>query len=253
MPALSPRQLHRLVNIYIGVSGGYLGDFSYRSHAEFYMNLDIDVDPNSMSGTTRERFIAIVNGSTADIQARIIRGVLEKYPVGSTPDRTQELGDELAALANNLDGVAGPRRAAPRVESPSLVVRRALQDAERLLGDPNGASSAVDRVHTALHGYLRTICEKVSIEIVGEASASRVLTLIVQSHPRFADMGARADETKKTLRTLGAVVDALGTQRNLATLVHPNDELLDEPESKLAVDAAYAIISYLESRIRRAP
>ena len=40
---LTQGQIHRLVNKYIGVNGGYLGDFSYRNHAEFYIALDIPV------------------------------------------------------------------------------------------------------------------------------------------------------------------------------------------------------------------
>ena len=33
---LTSREVTRIVNRYIGVSGGYLGDFSYRTHADFY-------------------------------------------------------------------------------------------------------------------------------------------------------------------------------------------------------------------------
>ena len=36
MVGLSRGEIIRLVNSYIGVSGGYLGDFSSRTHAEFY-------------------------------------------------------------------------------------------------------------------------------------------------------------------------------------------------------------------------
>jgi hypothetical protein len=32
--SLTPREVMKVVNRYIGVSGGYLGDFSYRTHAE---------------------------------------------------------------------------------------------------------------------------------------------------------------------------------------------------------------------------
>ena len=37
MPSgLTDGEITRIVNRYIGVSGGYLGDFSYRTHVDFY-------------------------------------------------------------------------------------------------------------------------------------------------------------------------------------------------------------------------
>jgi hypothetical protein len=75
----------RLVNLYIGVADGYLGDFTYRTHREFYPPYcDLDVNPDNHQGTTRQRFIEIVSSRPPHEQAKIIRGVLEKYPVGSS-------------------------------------------------------------------------------------------------------------------------------------------------------------------------
>jgi hypothetical protein len=45
-PGLSHREVIRIVNRYIGVEGGYLGDFSYRTHEEFYLEYcDLDINP----------------------------------------------------------------------------------------------------------------------------------------------------------------------------------------------------------------
>jgi len=86
-------EIYRLVNDYIGVDGGYLGDFSYRTHREFYpcyCDLDnIDVDSYEQ-GTTRKRFIAILEDSPPAAQAKIIQGVLNKYPVSSFSDEERE-------------------------------------------------------------------------------------------------------------------------------------------------------------------
>jgi hypothetical protein len=51
---------------YIGVHGGYLGDFSYASHADFYPSYcGLDINPNEYDGTTRERFIKILSESNS--------------------------------------------------------------------------------------------------------------------------------------------------------------------------------------------
>ena len=82
MSGLTKREVMIVVNRYIGVSGGYLGDFSYRTHSEFYPEYcDCDFDPNALEGTTRERFIQILLTADPEAQAKILRGVLERFPV----------------------------------------------------------------------------------------------------------------------------------------------------------------------------
>lgn len=78
---LSPSEIHRLVNDYIGVHEGYLGDFSYRTHYDFYpYYCDLDIDVASYEpGTTREKFIKILEKASAQDQAKIIKGVFVKY------------------------------------------------------------------------------------------------------------------------------------------------------------------------------
>jgi hypothetical protein len=150
----------RLVNRYIGGSGGYLGDFSYRTHADFYSEYcDVDANPNDLTGTTRERFINILTAASPQDQAKIIRGVIERFPVGhggSPETRTAELRGELLDLAQRLDSGSVAVRT-PQITSE--FVQRALADAEALI-TTQGATSGVDRVHAALHGYLIATCDK---------------------------------------------------------------------------------------------
>ncbi len=62
MVSLTNPKIMKIVNRYIGVVNGYLGNFSYRTHAEFYPEYcELDIDPNQYKGTTRERFIEILN------------------------------------------------------------------------------------------------------------------------------------------------------------------------------------------------
>jgi hypothetical protein len=247
---MTKAQVLRLVNRWIGVSGGYLGDFSYSSHEAFYpeyCDLDLDVYASG-GGTTRERFISTLQAQPPRAQAKIIRGILEKYPVGSTERRDQKLEAEFLDLAQRLDdetGVPPP----PPIEPRSVVVRRALDDARALIAS-NGAASAVDRVHTVLHGYLREVASDAELEMVVDASAPQILGVLMREHPRIAGLGTRPEETRKILRSLAGAVDALGTARNLATPSHPNPALLEEPEAQLAISAAYAVVNYIEARLR---
>jgi hypothetical protein len=79
MKQLSKLEVNSVVS-YIGVSDGYLGNFSYASHADFYPSYcGLDIDPYAYSGTTRERFIAILSSQDGRDQVKILHGVIEKY------------------------------------------------------------------------------------------------------------------------------------------------------------------------------
>ena len=90
---LSRKEIVRFVNQYIAVSGGYLGDFSYSSHVDFYRDYcGLDISPYDYEGTTRERFIAILSSLPLREQAAVVRGVIDRFPVEEGPaTRTAEL------------------------------------------------------------------------------------------------------------------------------------------------------------------
>lgn len=76
---------------YIGGSGGYLGNFTYASHAQFYpMFCGIDIDPNEYEGTTRQRFMKILSESEPSIQVKILQGVIDKFPLEDSEERYNE-------------------------------------------------------------------------------------------------------------------------------------------------------------------
>lgn len=70
----------------------------------------------------------------------------------------------------------------------SDIVRTALADAEQLITS-RGATSGIDRMHTALHGYLKFVCEQSNIEISKYASITQLYKVIREKHPAFCDLG----------------------------------------------------------------
>ena len=98
----------------------------------------------------------ILLSSPPEVQGRILQGILDRYPVGSSDLRTPEMAEEIKCWMSRLHG------AAP-VETPSLritseVVARALRNAEHLLGT-QGAASAVDRELAREHERYRRYSE----------------------------------------------------------------------------------------------
>jgi hypothetical protein len=246
--ALKQTEINKLVYKYIGVSQGYLGDFSYGSHHEFYIELDLAINPYEYDGTTRERFIKILRESPPAVQAKILEGILRRYPIGSSELRTQDRYAEIRRWISRLRG-------APVVEPPALritseVVERALLDAQELIR-ATGATSSVDRIHTALHGYLRALCQGAVFHVTEDASLPELFKQIRERHPAFKDLGPRAEDILRVLRALGAILDTLSPLRNKASVAHPNPTLLSEPEAMLVVNSVRTILHYLDEKVHR--
>lgn len=135
----------------------------------------------------------------------------------------------------------------PTLEITSAVVERALLDFETLIKS-NGAVSGIDRVHTALHGYLIAVCKDANIPAKDNADITALLNLVRQQHPKFQAKPA-GTETQKMLRGLAQIVDAMNPVRNHSSLAHPNDELLEEPEAMLAANAVRSLLHYLNMKL----
>ena len=243
---LTSGEILKLVNEYLGVHGGYLGDFTYRTHLEFYPQFcEVEADPNDYEGTTRERFIKILQNNNNETQAKIIRGVLKKYPIGSEPQRTQQIFDHFNSLANKLRGVTAIP--SPDLVTASEVLRRALADTEILI-QQRGAVSAVDRIHTALHGYLIAVCDKSGIDHETNPSLTRLFRLLRDKHPALAQVGTGSEEIGRVLQACAAIMDALNPLRNKLSVAHPNEQLLGDEEAMLVVNITRTLLHYFDAK-----
>lgn len=243
----------KLVNQYVGVSGGYLGlpiPFSYRTHADFYAEYcDLAKNPSDFPNmTTRESFIAIFNASTSKEQAKIIRGIIERFPSGKGPiTRTEELKAFFLAEVAKLEKVGAI--ADPVLAYTSEVVFEALEDASSLVKERK-AVSAVDRVHTAFHGYLRSICTKASISFAEADDLVVLVKKIFTSHAEFQSL-VRGGDIGNIAKSLASILTALNPIRNRGSLAHPNETLLDEPEAMFVVNAVKTLMTYIEARLTK--
>jgi Abortive infection C-terminus len=245
--SLTRQEVMKVVNRYIGVNGGYLGDFSYRTHADFYPEYcDLDIDPYTFEGTTRERLIEIMSTRSARDQAKMLRGVLDRF--GDDPDHPNrsQLRPELEGWITRLEGEPAVSLDTPK-QTRDVVVR-ALADADELIRT-NGATSAVDRIHTALHGHVLALCEAAGLKVDRETTTNRALKLLKQSHPALAENGPRAQDITRILGALATVLDSFGSIRNNASVAHPNTELLDDAEAHLAINAARTLFAFLDAKL----
>ena len=135
----------------------------------------------------------------------------------------------------------------PRLTSDP--VKMAITDAEMFVqaGRP---TSAVDRVHTALHGYLRLACDSSEIIYDKDASISSLLKLLRQKHPALK---AASDHQQigEILNSFGEILHNLNILRNHASLAHANPSLLEQEDATLAINATRSILHYLDAKFSK--
>jgi Abortive infection C-terminus len=137
----------------------------------------------------------------------------------------------------------------PDLRITSDVVERALADAESLIRS-NGAISGVDRAHTAFHGYLKAVCANAGFMGGNEPGVTELFKVLRKGHPVFAARVAGGKDIDRIVNPMASIVDAVNLLRNRGSVAHPNEELLDEAEAMLAVNAIRTLLHYLDSKLR---
>ena len=170
------------------------------------------------------------------IDNKKVRRILER----DAPEILSELGLNVAHVPT----------VTARTLSASEVVERALADADNLL-HTSGPISCVDRLHTALHGYLRALCNETNITVQEGASVTALFKQLRAAHPSFQHLGAQDKDVVRILNGFGSVIDAINTIRNNASIAHPNDFLLGEAEATLVVNVIRTLFHYVSARVRQ--
>jgi len=161
-----------------------------------------------------------------------------------------ELGLTVRFIAAELDNQSVPEPVnspTPEVTSDSVV--RALRDAGTLISS-SGATSAVDRLHTAFHGYLIAKCKKEGIVYTSGQNIIQLFKAIRTNHPAFQKPTPRKQDIDRILKSMATIVDALNPVRNMASMAHPSESLIEEEEAMLFINAIRTLLHYLESKLR---
>lgn len=136
----------------------------------------------------------------------------------------------------------------PEPSITTATIDRALRDAELLIST-SGPVSAVDRAHTALHGYLREICNQAGLNPANQASITELYSTLRNQHPVLSNLGMRVEEVRRILNSFSTVIDQLNAWRNKASIAHANQITLDNAEAVLAINSARTILHYIDAKL----
>ena len=129
------------------------------------------------------------------------------------------------------------------------VIERAISDVEALT-PTSGSISGIDRIHTALHGYLRLVCTHADITFTNDDGVTKLFKIISQNHPKFQSENSNSQATNRLVKSFAGIIDSLNPIRNHASVAHPNEHLLEKEEAMLFINVVCTLLRYLDEKLR---
>jgi hypothetical protein len=253
LSSIERRKLERLFRM----SSGYVLDFSDRTFSEFFeehTRIDIDAQSYRERGTSkanRLRSFWIIEGNYLVgkvIEAMILYGQAEDCLCEDQDVR--DLTDECWKVAKRLS------LDTPVAELDSLTATVDERDFETVAGhvreaiEKNQPEAALDRLHTFVIKYVRTLCEARGIEVNRDKALHSIFGEYVK---RLRDAGhLKSVMTERIIKSSISVLESFNDVRNNQSLAHDNP-ILNYEESLLIfnhVASSIRFIKSLEARIK---
>ncbi len=162
-----------------------------------------------------------------------------------------ELGQNIRFIGIEFVDDSTPQPvASPKPKLTSSAVEQALGDAQQLVSQKRPVS-AVDRAHTALHGYLNQICADANLVFQNsDPGLTHSVNTLIKQHPKFANLGTQKEQIGKVFKAMSVICDALNPIRNHGSLAHANEELLEPAEAMLAINASRTLLHYIDQKLQ---
>lgn len=132
-----------------------------------------------------------------------------------------------------------------QIATRSGTIQKAVEDAEVFIRDGR-FDSALDRVHTAFHGYLRQLLTEHSIAYGADDGLPALFAKLHGFYGSFIQPADVAERVKNILRSAGGMINAVNELRNNNTIAHPNGQLIRKREAQLVIRLVNAVVDYIE-------
>ena len=158
----------RIVEQVLDMGDGYVLDFSNRTFADFFADLDVEIEPEDSGLSKAKRLRAFFRSASTSECARVLHALLEYRGEQDGDDESASI-DKYRAIVSRLEGVAVPLSAAPVApEVLTLAYVRELSDkAERRL-----AASDLEGAITVSRTLVEAVLEQLEIRLTGHSRLS---------------------------------------------------------------------------------
>lgn len=131
------------------------------------------------------------------------------------------------------------------IANRSVTIQKAVEDAEVFIREGR-FDSAVDRIHTVFHGYLRQLLSEHNVEYTRDDDIRALYSKLHHYYGSHIQPQDVAERIFNLLRSGNVMINAVNELRNNNTIAHPNGALIQKREAKLVIDMVHAIIAYIE-------
>lgn len=132
-----------------------------------------------------------------------------------------------------------------QIASRSETIKKAIEDAEVFIREGKH-DSAVDRIHTACHGYFRDLLSEHEVSYSADDGISALFTKLHDYYGKTIKPEGVAGRVKKILRSASGMINAVNELRNNNTIAHPNGQLIQKREAQLVNRLVNDIVNYIE-------
>jgi len=253
MSDLTSTERHKLEKL-LGMGGGYVLNFSNRTFDEFFFEsigrsiYDPQYDYGSGSKANRLRGFWKVesNSLVGKVMADMLDHALGLEWLKSDDPRLEECRRIVARIRADAPVVEIDALAAPTDERDFEAVSRAVRDAIEM----NAPEAGLDRLHTFVIKYVRSLCERSGITITRE----KALHSLFGEYVKFLREKGYIDSemTSRILKSSISTLEAFNDVRNNQSLAHDNP-ILNYEEALLIFNHVASSIRFLKSLERRSP
>ncbi|QBS13529.1 abortive infection family protein [Legionella geestiana] len=246
LTAVDKRNLERL----FGMASGYVLDFTDRTYRDFFADHQIDID--------NEKFKSL--GTSKANRLRVFWQVENNHTVGKIIEQMIMYGEETGCLFNEND-VSSLKRDClkisqrlkadlPVTEMGALtaisddldfnIVAQQVNDSIK----KNQPEVGLDRLHTFIIKYIKTVCKPYGIEVPQTKALHSVFGEYVKA--LRANGHIETEMTERILKSSISVLEAFNHVRNDNSLAHDNP-ILNYEESLLIFNNISALVRFIKS------
>lgn len=132
-----------------------------------------------------------------------------------------------------------------QIAARSDTIKKAVEDAEFFIKEGK-YDSAVDRVHTAFHGYLQQLLDEHKVTYNKKEDIAALYSKLHDLYGKSIQPSDVASRIKTIVRSGAGMINAVNELRNNNTIVHPNGLLIQKREAQLVIGLTKAMLDYIE-------
>lgn len=230
-----------------GMGSGYVLNFSNRTFEEFIIDSIgkniYDSKYNSLSGSKANRLRAFWEIEANHLVGKLMSDMvyyaasLETFNDTNLVATCQQTASRLlqSAPVPEIDVIV-PNAAGSTFESLAKSVRQAI--------DNNEPQTALDRLHTFVVKYIRTICQRHGISTEPEKPLHSIFGEYVKYLKHTGKL--KSDMSERILKSCISILDAFNSVRNNQSFAHDN-EILDHAEALLIFNNVTGTIRFIQA------